>query len=387
MRRRPLCEAIRNSRRCLLQVESLDARALLSGFSPFSGFVARMDSEVSMANPMLAERRTALLAALETRRAIAPISRFPGDPPLAPRPISRPSVLFQATPLTDLGKGFYRGQQGGLYPGGFNQRPEVHEQAGLERSGAVQSLDRNGLPADDGKIVLLSVGMSNTSMEFQAFQQITANDPQINPDLVIVNGAQNGASIDRLVNRPAQARQYFRAIDARLSQAGVSAEQVQVVWIKQAAAGPRGAFPQHAQSLQHELARLTRMLKARYPNLQLAYVSSRTFGGYASIPLNPEPFAFESGFAVKWLIEQQIDGDPSLNFDPDRGPAEVPWLSWGPYLWASGTNPRGDGLSYSRTDFAADGTHPSPSGARKVATLLLDFFKSDRTTRPWFVSG
>ena len=31
------------------------------------------------------------------------------------------------------------------------------------------------------------------------------------------------------------------------------------------------------------------------------------------------------------------------------------------------------------------GTHQSPSGQRKVGKLLLDFFKSDSTTRPWFL--
>lgn len=122
------------------------------------------------------------------------------------------------------------------------------------------------------------------------------------------------------------------------------------------------------------------MLGDRFPNLQLAYLSSRSYGGYATSPLNPEPFAFESGFSVKWLIERQIDGDPALNFDAARGPVEAPWLAWGPYIWADGANPRADGLSYTRADFAADGTHPSPLGARKVAEQLLGFFKGDSTT-------
>ena len=31
--------------------------------------------------------------------------------------------------------------------------------------------------------------------------------------------------------------------------------------------------------------------------------------------LSPEPAAFENGLAVKWMIEKQISGDPSLNYD------------------------------------------------------------------------
>ncbi|MBX6313478.1 MAG: hypothetical protein IRY99_11265, partial [Isosphaeraceae bacterium] len=128
--------------------------------------------------------------------------------------------------------------------------------------------------------------------------------------------------------------------------------------------------------------------KERFPNLRIAYLSSRTYGGYASTPLNPEPYAYQSGFAVKWLIEKQIEGAPELNYDPERGPVKAPWLSWGPYLWADGVKPRADGLSYIRSDFAGDGTHPAPNGAReKVARLLLDFLKTDPTARPWFLKG
>ncbi len=60
---------------------------------------------------------------------------------------------------------------------------------------------------------------------------------------------------------------------------------------------------------------------------------------------------------------------------------------WGPYLWANGTTPREDGLYYEVSDFAGDGTHPSPAGQQKVAQLMLKFFKTDTTTRPWFVAG
>jgi hypothetical protein len=64
---------------------------------------------------------------------------------------------------------------------------------------------------------------------------------------------------------------------------------------------------------------------------------------------------------------------------------EAPWLSWGPYLWADGLLPRGgDGLTWACADFANDGTHPSPSGRSKVANLLLEFFRHDATTVPWY---
>ncbi len=44
------------------------------------------------------------------------------------------------------------------------------------------------------------------------------------------------------------------------------------------------------------------------------------------------------------MIENQINGAGNLNFDPAKGQAVAPWLSWGPYQWADGVNPRSDGF-------------------------------------------
>ena len=175
-------------------------------------------------------------------------------------------------------------------------------------------------------------------------------------------------------------------MDERLSAAGVTRAQVQAAWIKEADAGPTQGFPAYARKLQGELQRIVQLMRPRFPNLKLVYLSSRTFGGYARTPLNPEPYAYESGFAVKWLIEQQLRGEPDLNNSPARGPVKAPWLSWGPYLWANGLKKRADGLFYAESDFGGDGTHPSASGRRKVAEQLRAFFNTDPTTRTWFLA-
>src|SRR3712207_7046545 len=39
----------------------------------------------------------------------------------------------------------------------------------------------------------------------------------------------------------------------------------------------------------------------------------------ASTPLNPEPYAYQSGFAVKWLIQDRVRGRIMGR----------PWLAWG----------------------------------------------------------
>ena len=290
-------------------------------------------------------------------------------------------------PLSDLKTGEYRGRQGGLYPGGVNARPPAHEQAGLDQAGLVRPLDASGQPSAGGRIVLLSVGMSNTTQEFSTFKPMADADPDKNPSLTIVDGAQGGMTASIITNPSSTGyQQFWSTVESRLRSAGVTAAQVQVAWVKEADAGPNAAFPNDALILKSEFAEIARILKSRFPNMRIAYYSSRIYAGYASTALNPEPFAYQSGFAVKWLIEDQIAGAPDLNFDAERGVVRAPWLAWGPYLWADGLNARSDGLTYVCSDFADDGTHPAAGGARnKVARLLLDFMKTDSTSKGWFL--
>ncbi|MBI3697971.1 MAG: hypothetical protein HY238_24445, partial [Acidobacteria bacterium] len=227
----------------------------------------------------------------------------------------------------------------------------------------------------DGKIVLLSIGMSNTTQEFQVFQKLAAADSDLNPQLVIVDGAQGGQAADTTADPQAK---FWGVVEQRLGAAGVTAKQVQVVWLKQAIIQPQRPFPAEAKRLQGYLVDTLRNLNDNYPNLKIAYLSSRIYAGYATTPLNPEPHAYEGAFAVKWAIADQIAG---------KGLAR-PWLAWGPYLWADGMKGRADGLRYLREDLQpSDGTHPSIAGREKVARQLLEFLKSHPTSRPWFGKG
>jgi hypothetical protein len=170
-----------------------------------------------------------------------------------------------------------------------------------------------------------------------------------------------------------------------LAAAGVSAKQVSVVWLKEADAGPTSGWPIHAQALKNEMATMLSLLAARFPKLRMVYLSSRIYAGYATSTLNPEPYAFESAFSVRWLIEDQMLGGGGLAYGP--GDNSIPWLAWGPYLWADGTTPRSDGLSWFCSDLSSsDGTHPSASGQQKVAQMLLTFFQTDSTARAWYLA-
>jgi hypothetical protein len=288
-------------------------------------------------------------------------------------------------PITALGTALYKGEPGGLYPGLLNVRPAGHEAAGLAEAAAVEPRDAQGQPDPaHGRIVLLTLGMSNTSLESNALATLAGADPQRNPRVIVINGAQGGQTA-ALISDPAAG--FWTVVDDRLTQRGLTPLQVQAVWLKEANANPTQPFPVHADTLYAQLRRIVRTVRERYPNARLCYCSSRIYAGYATTTLNPEPYAYESAFAVRRLIAAQIGGDLALGFDPTRGPVAAPWLCWGPYLWADGLLPRGDGLTWQCLEFIDDGTHPSALGAQKVAQSLLDFFKTDATAAPWFLAA
>jgi hypothetical protein len=162
--------------------------------------------------------------------------------------------------------------------------------------------------------------------------------------------------------------------EERIKSAGVTPQQVQVIWIKQALIRPQAGFPAETDQLHDRIAENLKLAKEKYPNLRLVFLSSRTYGGYATSTLNPEPYAYEGAFAVRRVIQEQATDEKS------------PVLLWGPYVWAAGAKPnKADGFTYTTEDVVADGTHPSPAGREKVAMQLLNFFTSNANAKPWFV--
>jgi hypothetical protein len=307
-------------------------------------------------------------------------------------------------PLTDLGARTYRGFQGGLYPNGANTMPSAHAALGATFARNIRPLDAAGQPDANGKIVLLSVGMSNTTQEYcgggptacQSFSFVgqALADPSFNrARVVLADGAQGGMVI---VNWDEQTDATYTTVrDQRLAALGVTEAQVQAVWLKQATPGPSVSLPAanaDAYAIITGLGKLVRTLKVRYPNLQMVFLSSRIYAGYAQPgTLNPEPFAYETGYAVKWLIEAQIkqgtDGVPDARAGDLRPGIVAPWLAWGPYLWANGATPRSDGLTWVPSDFSTDNTHPGAGARQKVGAMLLDFMKASPHASCWFVAG
>lgn len=323
----------------------------------------------------------------------------------------------------------------GLYESG-NSIPQDHAQIGLARAALIQPLDVAGLPSASGKIVLLCVGISNTSGECagnstqagtpESFIWQASHDASVNPAMRVVNGAIGGVGVAPAWyasplpwNGAGYATQNYNRVAAILASQvpSLSAKQVQAVWLKVADPNPTSALPSpsaDAYQLTMHLGEVLRRLRVEYPHLQQVFISSRSYAGYATTNLNPEPYAYESGLAVKWAINAQIQQMSTASqatvfgtgkwagweftvlrqrgaIDPRAGDLDynngiAPWAAWGPYLWSAGTTPNPEGLAWYASDYQTDGTHQNAAGIAKVAARLLAYFKDSQHTA-WFRSG
>ncbi|GAB4289610.1 MAG: hypothetical protein Kow0098_07700 [Ignavibacteriaceae bacterium] len=292
------------------------------------------------------------------------------------------STSFTAIPIIDMQPGeYYKGEDGGLYGNYENEPPEEHLINGLNEISEITALDTNGLQDESGKIGFIAIGMSNTSQEFRVFQELVNQGNEISSNLVLVDGAQGGITAENW----AQEVSPWNVLSERISKANLVAKQVQIAWINLTTKEPTQDFWTESNKLKNYLKDVLNNAKGSYPNLKIAFFSSRIYGGYSKDLISPEPYAYETGYSVRWLIQDQINEDSLLNYDSSKGTVYSPIIFWGPYLWANGVNPRSDGLSWLISDFESDGRHPSSSGEFKVANLLLTFFKANELTKVWFL--
>jgi hypothetical protein len=242
----------------------------------------------------------------------------------------------------------------------------------------IKPLDTAGLPDEDGKIIFLSLGMSNCNQIFDVWEVLDSNRRS---NVQLINGAIGGTAASEMDE------DYFDAVEGLITTAGGNVNQVQAIWLYTAEPYEDRAFDTHVNALETSMKNALLIAVERFPNVQQVLVSSREYAGYADL-LNtpsPEPWAYEGAFAVKSLIESQIyhatTGDPTLAY------SSFPWIGWAAYTWADGEAGRlYDDLIYVCEDFQpADGTHPNTGAKNKIVALLEAAFTTDEIMSQWYV--
>jgi hypothetical protein len=325
----------------------------------------------------------------------------------------------------------YLGFPGGLYENGSDTVPSDHDADGLAAAALIQPLDTNGTPSASGKVILISMGMSNAAIEFGSFVSLANASTQVNKTTLHI-GNEALSDQDACYWFPATGPPFCNAttennydrISADLASNGFSPAQVQVAWIDSANgrvhSENRGCVPlgtlcsslcdpatagcvnsedtTNALNEEEEFGETLRAAKTRFPNLKLIFFSSRVYGGYASpSDADPEPFAYETAYGIKWLIQAQINQIRTGEVDPVAGDlsyGSAPWVAWASYFWADGPDPRSDGLVWcngqtgspcnGEVDFNTGGLHLNTTGGNKAGNLLLNYFFSSSYTTAWF---
>ena len=270
--------------------------------------------------------------------------------------------------ITDL-TAPYLTEPGGLYPDGTNTPPVDYEAAGVAAGRAIVPLDTLGRPSSTGRILFISVGMSETNLLFGYFQAQENTDTLRNRAVRMINGAYQMASPSYWMDPNSS---YWLRVRQNIYGIGSTDLQVQAIWLQEADTFPTTDFETYAHNLAGELSAIIAVAASKYINLKQVYISDRTYAGYTVGAGNPEPYAYQTAFADKFAIEQSITNTSAL-----------PWIGWGPYLWTNGVLGRSDGMVWLCSDTQSDGNHPSLTGQAKISTLMHNLWTTSEFS-PWF---
>jgi hypothetical protein len=289
------------------------------------------------------------------------------------------TTIVGLVPLTEM-VGTYEGQSGGLYPGGSNETPTAHLEAGLDIVRGVVPRNAAGSPDQLGIVGVLLIGFSMTYQMHIALADSFELEPWRAPWVTLVNAAAPGKTAD-LIAEPSNP--YWAQVQDSVETAGLDPRQIQVVLLQQTNSWPTEPFEEFTDSLRVRVERILAITRTIFPNAAVAHIWGREFAGYATTALNPEPWAYQTDFAMRTVIGDQIDGDPAMTYGPG---GVVPWTDRGPYLWANGNDPREiDGLVWLCRDFSPDdGTHYTNSGWLKAASQVMEFIRTNPVAQAWF---
>lgn len=286
-------------------------------------------------------------------------------------------------PINDLGTGTYMGSPGGLYPGSTNTPSGTYAKDLVNACKLVVPIDTFGNASATGKVVFISLGGSTSGHLFDSLQEKTARSTQTNPSLQLLK-CSNGfgsASLNSILNPDDP---YWDHVTQIIRGNKASYRQVQVIYMETDDSSVSVKWPSRPQTVKTELQTCFRTLKQKFPNCKLVYLLGRTqtfeFDTIKQKRFNREPAPYYFGFAVKWAIEDQINGVPGTEY---KGKKPVsPLITWGWYEWGTDV-PRQDGFTWTK-DNTRDGLHANPAGEDTLSTRFQNFLLTDRAANIWY---
>lgn len=300
-------------------------------------------------------------------------------------------------PLNDLGSGYYMGKQGGLFPNGANAEDPTtkHYKKGRSIAKSIRALDSLGNITTDGGVVLMAgFGPSIPGHMLDHFVPLVRDtsdeEYQTNICFDAINMGAGGKGLDYAIG--ADSTKYWNQLLKKIADKGYTPEQLQISWMyfnDKYDSLNESTFPETPERIADDLTFYIHEMLERFPNVKIVFISGRHYGGFADTTLEQysaisEPSSYWNNFAVKWLIERQINGSPELKY---FGPAmNTPFITWGPYYWSDGNIPRAtDGVLYQCSDFSAtDGYHCTDSTYERDAHYLMDLIYNSEFSK-WYV--
>lgn len=287
------------------------------------------------------------------------------------------------TPLIDLDTN-YLGYPGKLFPGS-NQPSGTYAQDLQQICASIKPLNAGGHYDPLGKVGFVSVGPSTSLIMMNALIEKMRHNEHVNPKLWPLSLGQGGMGINQLLTNSTK---FWDTVALKLAEFQLSPKQIQVVYFEEDDNDDySSAFPARPLDVKEKLKQGLQLIKTKFPNVKVAYVLARTTTIYMPIRddnKQQEPIAYYLGFADKWLIEDQINGDPGLAYKGDN--IVAPIVTWGPYQWADGDRYRSDGFNWLKSD-TDDGLHPNDQGSDKLSDLFLNFLLTDPYARLWFAKS
>ncbi len=223
----------------------------------------------------------------------------------------------------------------------------------------------------NGKIVFVAIDASSMAAEADLFAQYVSEGKtlgEVNPDIVFINLAQPAKDInDWTYNNRPQFTNVWNTVTNKIKAAGVTYNDVQVAWIKFEDLDDNGTDNGRIDRVFWKYVDLFHLLKSKFPNLKKVYLSGRSYMPTTD-PKFGEPLPGLNQLIVKKVVQEQIAGNPELNFT--NGTA--PWISDIVLLYTDGYNVRADGYYRTPDSYKTDGIHPSSIGSEQVCNYLYN---------------